>query len=88
MANIKSQIKRIVTNEKARVRHSSAKSAMRTAVKKVEKALTAGSVEEAKTEFNTAQTLLSRAVNKKVMKLNTSARTISRLAQKIKKASV
>ena len=41
MANIKSQIKRIVTNEKARVRNSSAKSAMRTAIKKVKLAVEA-----------------------------------------------
>ncbi|MDD4520350.1 MAG: 30S ribosomal protein S20 [Alphaproteobacteria bacterium] len=88
MAYYKSAKTRIKRNKKREIINGMRRVALRTAVKKVEKALTAGSVEEAKTEFNTAQTLLRRAVNKKVMKLNTSARTISRLAQKIKKASV
>ena len=45
MANIKSQVKRIKTNEKARSRNASYKSAMRTAIKKVEAACKAKDVE-------------------------------------------
>ena len=41
MANIKSQIKRIKTNEKARQRNASKKSAIRTAAKKVKLAVEA-----------------------------------------------
>ena len=41
MANIKSQIKRVGTNEKARIRNASAKSAIRTAIKKVKAAAAA-----------------------------------------------
>src|SRR5690606_26738237 len=42
MANIKSSIKRVKTNEKANLANSQAKSAMRTAVKKAEQAIAAG----------------------------------------------
>ena len=41
MAQIKSQKKRILTNEKARVRNAAAISALRTATKKVHKAVEA-----------------------------------------------
>ena len=41
MANIKSQIKRNKTNEKARQRNASAKSAIRTSIKKVKLAVEA-----------------------------------------------
>ena len=47
MANIKSQIKRIGTNEKARQRNASAKSAVRTAIKK-EKAAVSNEQKQAK----------------------------------------
>ena len=47
MANIKSQIKRNKTNEKARIRNISYKSKFRTAMKKVRVACEAKNVEEA-----------------------------------------
>ena len=40
MANIKSQIKRIKTNEKARLRNQSVKSELKTYVRRVREALT------------------------------------------------
>jgi ribosomal protein S20 len=42
VANIKSQIKRIKTNEKARLRNKSVSSSIKTAVRKFRDALTAG----------------------------------------------
>ena len=42
MANIKSQIKRIKTNEKARLRNKSVGSSIKTAVRKFKDAVTAG----------------------------------------------
>ena len=42
MANIKSQIKRIKTNEKARLRNKSVKSSLKTAVRKYREAAAAG----------------------------------------------
>ena len=47
MANIKSQIKRIKTNEKARLANASFKSSMRTAMKAVEAACKANDKETA-----------------------------------------
>ena len=47
MANIKSQIARIKTNEKARQMNASFKSSMRTAIKAVRKAVEAKNKEEA-----------------------------------------
>ena len=42
MANIKSQIKRIKTNEKARMRNKSVKSALKTSVRRFREAADAG----------------------------------------------
>ena len=42
MANIKSQIKRIKTNEKARLRNKSVKSSLKTAIRKYREAAEAG----------------------------------------------
>ena len=47
MANIKSQIKRVKTNEKRRQRNKSVRSAVRTAVRKFREAVEAGNTEEA-----------------------------------------
>ncbi|MGC0347171.1 hypothetical protein RKD34_002751 [Streptomyces sp. SAI-218] len=47
MANIKSQIKRIKTNEKARLRNKAVKSSLKTAIRKAREAAAAGDVEKA-----------------------------------------
>ena len=47
MANIKSQIKRVKTNEKRRQRNKSVRSSVRTAVRKFREAVEAGNTEEA-----------------------------------------
>ncbi len=47
MANIKSQIKRVKTNEKRRQRNKSVRSEVRTAVRKFREAVEAGNTEEA-----------------------------------------
>ena len=49
MANIKSQIKRIKTNEKARLRNKSVKSSLKTSVRKFREAAAAGDVDNATT---------------------------------------
>ena len=54
MANIKSQIKRIGTNEKAHQRKKKKKSAIRTAVKKVKAAVEAKDVKAAEELLNKA----------------------------------
>ncbi|TFI32137.1 30S ribosomal protein S20, partial [Micrococcus endophyticus] len=47
MANIKSQKKRILTNEKARQRNVAVKSELKTAIRAVDKAVAAGEAEAA-----------------------------------------
>ena len=50
MANIKSQKKRILTNEKARQRNVAVKSELKTAIRAVDKAVAAGEAEAAAAE--------------------------------------
>ena len=51
MANIKSQIKRIRTNEKARLRNKSVKSSLKTAVRRFREAADAGDREAAESSL-------------------------------------
>ena len=80
MANIKSQIKRIGTNEKAHQRNISAKSAIRTAVKKVKAAVEAKDVKVAEELLNKAFTLIDKSVSDGVQHKNTAARQKSELS--------
>lgn len=79
MANIKQQKKRIVTNEKARIRNISYKSRVRTAMKKVEAAVKAGNKEDAVKLLNVATSLLDRSVVKGIFHFKTAGREKSRL---------
>ena len=87
MANIKSQIKRIKTNEKARQRNASAKSAIRTSIKKVKLAVEAKDAAQAEELLNKAFRLIDKSVSDGVQHKNTAARQkaeISRLVNSIK----
>lgn len=79
MANIKSQKKRIRTNEKARKRNASYKSAMRTAIKKVVKACEAKDVELAKQLLPLAVSKIDCSVSKGIQHKKTAARQKSHL---------
>lgn len=79
MANIKSQVKRIGTNEKARQRNASAKSALRTAMKKVEKAVEAKDVVAAEALLNDAFRLIDKSVSDGVQQKNTAGRQKAKL---------
>lgn len=74
MANIKSQIKRNRTNEKARQRNVSAKSAVRTAAKKVRLAVEAKDVAKAEEALNNAFHLIDKTVSDGIQHKNTAAR--------------
>ncbi len=67
MANIKSQKKRILTNEKARLRNKAVKSALKTAVKKVHTAVEAGDAAAARAAALEASRLLDKAASKGVI---------------------
>lgn len=74
MANIKSQIKRAKTNEKSRGVNASYKSAMRTAIKKVELAVKENKKDEALALLPTAFSYIDASVSKGIQHKNTAAR--------------
>ncbi len=79
MANIKSQIKRNRTNEKARQRNKAAKSAIRTAAKKVRVAVEAKNLKEAEEALLVASSLIDKSVSDGVQHKNTASRQKSEL---------
>lgn len=81
MANIKSQIKRIGTNEKARLRNRAVKSELKTYTRKVRSAVTAGDAEAAGEALKLASRKLDKAVSKGVIHKNQAANRKSGLAK-------
>lgn len=79
MPIIKSAIKRVKVNEKAHDKNASQMSAMRTAVKNCENAITSGS-KDVEDLFNKAISAIDRAKAKGLIKANKAARDKSRLA--------
>ena len=67
MANIKSQKKRVLTNEKAHQRNRAVKSELKTATKKVQVAIEASDAEAAKAAALVACRLLDKAASKGVI---------------------
>lgn len=82
MANIKSQLKRIRTNEKARLRNKSIKSSLKTAVRRFREAAAAGEKDRALGELRTASRQLDKAVSKGVIHRNQAANRKSAMAQR------
>ena len=80
MANIKSQKKRIGTNEKARLRNKSVKSALRTNIRKFHEAAEAGDTEKAQELARVATRALDKAVSKGVIHANQAANRKSAVA--------
>lgn len=83
MANIKSQIKRNKTNEKARVRNKSVKSALRTVTRRVNEAVESGDKDTAQVELKVAARSLDKAASKGVIHRNQAANRKSALAGKV-----
>ena len=81
MANIKSQRKRNIQNEKRHQRNMAAKSSLKTTTKKVQAAVTAGDAEAAGTSQREAARALDKAASKGVLHKKTAARKKSRLAK-------
>lgn len=82
MANIKSQIKRVKTNEKRRQRNKSVKSAVRTAVRRFREASEAGDTEQATTLQRAAARALDKAASKGVIHRNQAANRKSAMARR------
>ncbi|MDF3288240.1 MULTISPECIES: 30S ribosomal protein S20 [Streptomyces] len=83
MANIKSQLKRIKTNEKARQRNKAVKSSLKTAIRKAREAVAAGDLEKATVAAREASKKLDKAVSKGVIHKNAAANKKSALATKV-----
>lgn len=80
MANIKSQMKRIRTNEKARLRNKSVKSSVKTAIRKFREAADAGDKDKAIELLRDASRALDKAASKGVMHANQAANKKSAMA--------
>ena len=83
MANIKSQIKRIKTNEKARLRNKAVKSELRTAIRRTRAAVDAGNLAEATEAQRVAARKLDKAVSKGVLHKNNAANKKAALAKRV-----
>jgi small subunit ribosomal protein S20 len=83
VANIKSQIKRIRTNEKARLRNKAVKSELKTYVRRVREAVAAGDKEAAATALQAASRKLDKAVSKGVIHANQAANRKSAIAKTV-----
>jgi small subunit ribosomal protein S20 len=82
VANIKSQLKRIRTNEKARLRNKAVKSSLKTAVRKFREAAASGEKDRAVRELVTASRALDKAVSKGVIHRNQAANRKSAMAKR------
>ena len=83
MANIKSQIKRIKTNEKATARNKAVKSELKTLVRQTREAVAAGDKAAAKSALKKATTKLDKAVSKGVIHENQAANRKSAIAKQV-----
>jgi small subunit ribosomal protein S20 len=83
VANIKSQMKRIKTNEKARQRNKAVKSSLKTAIRRTREAVAAGDLEKATVAAREAAKKLDKAVSKGVIHKNNAANKKSALAKKV-----
>ncbi len=83
MANIKSQKKRIKTNEKSRQRNKIQKSGMRTEIKKIDLAIENGDKKTATILLNSVYKKIDSSVTKGLTHKNKAARQKSRITKKV-----
>ena len=81
MANIKSQIKRNKTNQKAQDRNRAVKSEVRTAVRSAREAIQAGDKDKATAAVKTATRKLDKAASKGVIHKNQAANRKSAISK-------
>ena len=83
MANIKSQIKRIATNEKARLRNKAVRSSLKTSVRRFREAAAAGDATRATQALQVASRQLDKAASKGVIHQNQAANRKSAMAKRV-----
>jgi small subunit ribosomal protein S20 len=86
VANIKSQIKRIRTNEKAQLRNKSSRSVIKTAIRRFREAIAAGDSKVIAEELRLASKTLDTAVSSGVIHANAAANRKSAMAKQANKA--
>jgi small subunit ribosomal protein S20 len=82
VANIKSQLKRIKTNEKSRQRNKATKSALKTSIRRFREAADAGEVNKATELAYAASRALDKAASKGIIHKNQAANRKSSIAAK------
>ena len=82
MANIKSQLKRIKTNEKARQRNKAVKSSLKTSIRRFRTAADAGDTAAATEALQVASRELDKAASKGVIHGNQAANKKSAMAKR------
>ena len=85
MANIKQQKKRVLTNEKRRMRNKSVRSATRTEIRKFREAVESGDKAAAEAQLRVASRKLDKAVTKGVFHRNSAANKKSNMARAFNK---
>ena len=88
MPNIKSAKKRHRQSLERRARNRSAKSQLKTALKKLRDAVASKNFDEAKSQYSAYCKMLDQTAAKKIIHVNKASRTKSRLSSYIKKASL
>ncbi len=83
MPNIKSQKKRVITNEKANLINTAKRSRVRNAIKKYEAAIEAKDVAQAEVLLKETISLIDIARHDGIYKDNTASRKISRLTKQL-----
>jgi small subunit ribosomal protein S20 len=84
MANSAQARKRARQGEKQRKHNTSLRSTLRTAIKKVRKAVAAGDKAAAQSMLQSSQAVIDRIADKRIMHKNAASRNKSRLAQAVK----
>jgi len=82
VANIKSQIKRIGTNERRRLRNKAVKSELKTAVRRFREAADSGDQAAATSAYRSASRLLDKAASKGVIHKNQAANRKSAMGKR------
>lgn len=83
MANIKSAKKRILVNETKAARNKAIRSRVKTSIKKVEAAITAGDKAAAQASLISAITDIDKAATKGVYHKNNASRKVSRITKAV-----
>lgn len=87
MANTQSAKRALRSSEKKNVINNARRNRIRSFIKKVDDAIKAGDEAKAREAFKALQPEFMRGVSKKILKLNTVSRKLSRISASIKKIS-